>query len=276
MERLWFRHDANARSDPKIVALIRRHGLEGYGRFWTIIETLASQKEYKLKNAPWMFEGLADSLKCQTEEAETFLNELVEDFELLQTDQIFFWSESLCQRMEARDSKIRSLSEAGKKGAEKRWGGYRVANGPYMGGHEGANGGLMAPNSEGGSEGVEGVENHIGRKASIAHAWESFLKNYKKATKREHPGVAPKTREAINRAFEDIFDELEEIGQGPEVIDAIIEQFFEDWQAGDLEAEDPTVWLFADPKVWRYRGLRADVFAEESVFDVDGKILEGF
>jgi len=123
LERLWFRHDANARNDPKILALIRRHGFEAYGRFWTIIEILASEKEYKLKKAPWLFEALADSMKCNREEAETFLNELVEEFELLQTDQEFFWSESLYRRMEAREEKIKALSEAGKKGAEKRWGG---------------------------------------------------------------------------------------------------------------------------------------------------------
>jgi hypothetical protein len=102
---------------------------------------------------------------------------------------------------------------------------------------------------------------------------EHFFEEYRKATKREHPGVAPETRDAINEAFEGIFAELEETGQGPEVINTIIEQYFADWQAGDLKAEDPTIWLFMRPEVWRLRAYHADVLGPESVFDIDGKIL---
>jgi len=43
----YFSHDSNAKDDPKCVLLIEQLGLEGYGIFWVLIETLRDQPEYK-------------------------------------------------------------------------------------------------------------------------------------------------------------------------------------------------------------------------------------
>ena len=43
----YFPHDSNAKDDPKCVLLIEQLGLEGYGIFWVLIETLRDQPEYK-------------------------------------------------------------------------------------------------------------------------------------------------------------------------------------------------------------------------------------
>ena len=43
----YFKHDAHARHDPKIRALINKYGLDGYGKFWVIIEMLREETTYK-------------------------------------------------------------------------------------------------------------------------------------------------------------------------------------------------------------------------------------
>ena len=46
-ETCYFSHDANAKDDFKIMLLIEELGLEGYGIFWILIETLREQQNYK-------------------------------------------------------------------------------------------------------------------------------------------------------------------------------------------------------------------------------------
>jgi hypothetical protein len=41
----WFKHDSDAHRDPKIRKLRRRHGLEGVGLYWTIIELIVGDLE---------------------------------------------------------------------------------------------------------------------------------------------------------------------------------------------------------------------------------------
>jgi hypothetical protein len=41
----WFKHDSDASRDPKIRKLRRRHGLEGVGLYWTIIELIVGDLE---------------------------------------------------------------------------------------------------------------------------------------------------------------------------------------------------------------------------------------
>lgn len=42
----YFSHDSNAFHDPKIIKLRSKHGLEGYGFYWAIIEYLRNQSDY--------------------------------------------------------------------------------------------------------------------------------------------------------------------------------------------------------------------------------------
>ena len=43
----YFSHDSNAKDDQKCMLLIDQLGLEGYGIYWILIETLRDQPEYK-------------------------------------------------------------------------------------------------------------------------------------------------------------------------------------------------------------------------------------
>ncbi|MFD2704195.1 Lin1244/Lin1753 domain-containing protein [Salibacterium lacus] len=120
-EAYYFSHDQNARRDPKILAMRSDYGSEGYGRYWMIIEMLSEQEDYKLKHAKWVTNAIAMELLCDANSAEQFLNDCVNEYELLQSDGEFFWSDSLIRRMEVKEEKRQKKVEAGKKGAEKRW-----------------------------------------------------------------------------------------------------------------------------------------------------------
>ena len=40
----FFKHDATAADDEKILLLIEREGLKGYGAYWILIEALRKQE----------------------------------------------------------------------------------------------------------------------------------------------------------------------------------------------------------------------------------------
>ncbi|MBF0398736.1 MAG: DUF4373 domain-containing protein, partial [Desulfobacterales bacterium] len=93
-DAFYFRHDSNANSDPKCVLLIEQLGLEGYGIFWILLETLREQPDYKypLKLVPAIarrFNTTAEKIKTVIYNYHLFLIENEE----------FFYSESLNRRM---------------------------------------------------------------------------------------------------------------------------------------------------------------------------------
>jgi hypothetical protein len=47
----WFRHDANARNDIKIIELRSIHGYEGYGIYFAIIEVMREQTDYTISES---------------------------------------------------------------------------------------------------------------------------------------------------------------------------------------------------------------------------------
>lgn len=120
----YFPHDANARSDPKIMALIKKYGIEGYGRFWIVIEMLRDQQDYQLKMCQYVTNALAMAMLCEEKEAAAYIDDCINEFELFVSDGEYFWSESLRRRMSQKDAKREKRAEAGKKGAQVRWGKY--------------------------------------------------------------------------------------------------------------------------------------------------------
>ena len=99
----YFSHDSNAKDDPKCMLLIDQLGLEGYGIFWVLIETLRDQPDYKypLKLVPILAKRFNTS-------AEKMLL-VVQKYDLFQFNgQDFFYSNSLNNRMIRLDN-IREL-----------------------------------------------------------------------------------------------------------------------------------------------------------------------
>jgi len=110
----------------------------------------------------------------------------------------------------------------------------------------------------------------------VGEAFEHFFEAYKDTTRKEHPGISKPEKERILGVFNEILETFDEvIDPKPDVaIQKTISQFFEDWKTKNLKADDPTIWLFTKPEVWRLRAYRAGVLDTESVFDrVNGSVL---
>ncbi len=80
----WLRHDIGARRDPKLIALKRRQGMAGLGRWWALVELLAEQ-DGSLE-ADLAAEVLADEWVCTPAKANQYLQEIVHLHLVEQTD----------------------------------------------------------------------------------------------------------------------------------------------------------------------------------------------
>ncbi|MDR0682035.1 MAG: DUF4373 domain-containing protein [Dysgonamonadaceae bacterium] len=120
MNNSYFSHDSNARNDEKIVDLRLKHGMEGYGVYFAILERMRENKDYfHVKD----YNIIAFDLRVSN----ALVKSVIEDFGLFQCagDGSRFYSESFLKRMKAKDDVSKSRSENGRKGAGKRW---KIAN----------------------------------------------------------------------------------------------------------------------------------------------------
>ena len=114
--RNYFSHDSDARNDEKIIALRMRHGMEGYGIYFAIIERLRESKDYiHVKD----YSVISFDLRVKNE----IVKSVIEDFRLFDwtEDGTGFYSKSLLERMELKDAEIEKKRAAGRKGAATRW-----------------------------------------------------------------------------------------------------------------------------------------------------------
>lgn len=96
-ETFYFTHDYNARQDPKIKNLIRKHGILGYGIFWAIVEDL-----YQNANALRLdCECIAYDLRTDCELVES----IIKDFDLFVIKDDYFGSLSVQRRTDERDAR---------------------------------------------------------------------------------------------------------------------------------------------------------------------------
>ena len=108
-DTFYFSHDYNARNDEKIKRLIRKHGMIGYGIFWSIVEDL-----YNNANALRTdYEGIAYDLRSDCD----IVASVVNDFDLFIFNGDFFGSNSVQERLDQRNIK----SESARKSASYRW-----------------------------------------------------------------------------------------------------------------------------------------------------------
>lgn len=114
----YFKHDSNARNDPKIKALINKYGMSGYGRFWVIVEMLRESSNYKLVDKPYIWNALAEHMQCTSDDVKTFIKDCAGSFELLVQENGFFYSATLLKKMEQLDVIRKKRQYA----AECRWG----------------------------------------------------------------------------------------------------------------------------------------------------------
>ncbi|MGG1595601.1 DnaD domain protein [Terribacillus saccharophilus] len=117
-EAYYFSHDSNARQDPKILAMMSVYGAEGYGWYWILIEMLRDQSEFKLDiQGKYAFNAIAMQLHTDKDAASKFVHDCIHEFELFETDEKEFWSNSLNRRMALKQG----VSDKRRQAAAKRW-----------------------------------------------------------------------------------------------------------------------------------------------------------
>lgn len=86
-DTFYFQHDYNARNDPKLQEVLIEHGAMGLGVFWCIIEQLYEQGgRLPLRSC----KSIAFALHVEFEVVES----IVRNFDLFETDDTHFWSNS--------------------------------------------------------------------------------------------------------------------------------------------------------------------------------------
>jgi hypothetical protein len=105
----YFSHDYNTREDEKIKELIYKFGMEGYGVFWAIVESLYQNDGYMQTH----YERIAFDMRTDIKIIESIIN----DFGLFKFAEDKFYSESISHRLKER----RGKSIQARKSAEARW-----------------------------------------------------------------------------------------------------------------------------------------------------------
>jgi hypothetical protein len=117
-EVYWFKHDGNAHRDIKIIEMMGVYGAEGYGWFWILLELMREATDYKLKYAgKYGIKTLAQEMRAEPERLKEFIDDCINEFELFQADDKYFWSPSFLRRMSAYNQVI----ETKKQAALSRW-----------------------------------------------------------------------------------------------------------------------------------------------------------
>jgi hypothetical protein len=108
-DTFYFSHDYNSRNDEKIKKLIRKHGMQGYGIFWAIVEEL-----YNNANALHLdYDGIAFDLRTESE----IIKSVLHDFDLFVFNGDNFGSLSVQNRINNRQDK----SQKARDSAYSRW-----------------------------------------------------------------------------------------------------------------------------------------------------------
>ena len=109
-ETFYFSHDYNARSDPKLVKLVMKSGLDALGIYWCIIEMLYEQDGYINLDC---IENIAFELHSECER----ITDVLRNHNLFKFEDDKFYSDSVLRRLEKRKTK----SDTTRKSAFKRW-----------------------------------------------------------------------------------------------------------------------------------------------------------
>ena len=116
----YFPHDSNARNDQRLIKIRMKHGMEGYGIYFGIIEILREQENYALWKSD--IESVSFDLRADIE----IVNDVIHKHNLFEwkfddgKDEGYFYSASLKRRMEKLDLIKEKRAIAGAKGGKAK------------------------------------------------------------------------------------------------------------------------------------------------------------
>jgi hypothetical protein len=118
-------HDTDIGNDVKIKSLKGKYKGLGYGTYWIILETLTHENENKLKLKPLTYLAIASETGMEAEKVKEFIDDCINSFELFESDEEYFWSNSLLRRIK----KYNDICEKNAENVKKRWDKNKEKNG---------------------------------------------------------------------------------------------------------------------------------------------------
>lgn len=115
MARNWFPHNYNARNDEKILELRAQFGWKGYGLFYAFIEMMCDNGKGCIETDK--IGGLSIAFNLPKDELLEFIDFCVKIGLFLQDEGGRVGNSRITKHLD----KMEAFSEAGKKGAKKRW-----------------------------------------------------------------------------------------------------------------------------------------------------------
>jgi hypothetical protein len=121
----WIKWDLDSRAGIKMAAYFSDFGAAGYGLFMFFTESLYRAKGHKLGLSDGEYKAYASACKMPVEEIKRMLEALF-GYKLFSSDGATFWSDRVFEELDAKEAKEEERrlqkSEAGRRGAEARWG----------------------------------------------------------------------------------------------------------------------------------------------------------
>lgn len=115
MSKEYFSHDYNARTDPKLVRMIMKSGLDSLAIYWCIIEMLYEQDGYI--NLDYI-DNIAFELHTQSDR----ITDVLKNYDLFRFEEDKFYSDSVLRRLQLREEISQKNSNNAKSGWQKRRG----------------------------------------------------------------------------------------------------------------------------------------------------------
>ena len=109
-KNFYLKHDASAFSNAKLMNLVQKEGLSGYGIYWAILEFLRMQHEYSASRVT------LSQLARKTKTTQKKMMRIISDYDLFVLTDDRFYSPGLSERMAAHDRVVGSCRANGRLG----------------------------------------------------------------------------------------------------------------------------------------------------------------
>lgn len=126
---IFFSHDANSASDPKMLKLLFRYGYRGYGFYWRILEAMRREEDHDFSlcvkddsslEAIIAMLSTPNETKIELKYLARYLEDCCNSFDLFVMKDFRIYSESLRRRMNRMQQEREKKSFGGKVSAERR------------------------------------------------------------------------------------------------------------------------------------------------------------
>ena len=120
-ETQWFSHEATTHTSAQMLAMMEKYKATGYGCWWILVEILRQQDDYRYDiSKKYSLNSLTRAMQISKAKVEQFIADCIHEYDLLQSDGEYIWSDALIERMQHLEEKKAILRENGRKGGLAR------------------------------------------------------------------------------------------------------------------------------------------------------------